>query len=180
MISGEAKAAYLYDASPAAAFKPVYLSSGVTDVRFLPDSLGFLASIVIVLEDGAYCLYDSDGKPKAEFVYSPNRAMKVEISGEDRNAFLYNTVQEPGFEVTFLNSGTAGVQFQADERGRVIVLLLRDDGEVNAYDDGGTLLDSEPVPQPAPVPDGSQPASPVGRSLDKSSLINALKTGVDW
>jgi len=147
VVSGDNQAAYLYDISDMPAFDPVYLGSGVLDVQFQADDMGQLTGITTVLDDGVCYLYDPSGKPTGQIAFSPDRTRKVDISGDDREAYLYDTSDPPAFEPVYLGAWVAGVQFQADDQGQLVIMVLNEDGSVNSYDSSGKLIDSQPAPQ---------------------------------
>ncbi|MCX5795645.1 MAG: hypothetical protein NTY77_09145 [Elusimicrobia bacterium] len=184
VVSGESQMAYLYDTAYVPAFDPVYLGSGVNDVQFQLDDQGQLDGIVTVLDDGALNMFDQNGKPTGQIVYSPDRTRRVDISGDDRDAYLNDTADSPAFDPVFLGAKVLAVQFQSDELGRLVVLVLNEDGSTNSYNSYGTLIDSQPAPQAASATDdqaGASAASSVGQGLEKSALFNALKTGnISW
>jgi|GEM_PF-4620725 len=186
VVSGDSNAAYLMDtADVPPAFDPVYLGSGVSDVQFQTDDQGQL-TIATVLDDGAMNLFDQNGKPTGQVLFSPDRTRKVDISGDNQDAYLYDTSDSPAFDPVYLNSQAVAVQFQSDEDGQLVVLILNQDGSTNSYDSSGTFIDSQPAPQSDPVPatddqgDGSSTSS-VGQGLGKSASFNSLKTGaISW
>ena len=183
VVSGETKAAYLFDTTDVPAFDPVYLGSGVNDVQFQIDDQAQLTGIMTVLDDGVYNLYDPDGKPKAQIAFSPDRSRKVDISGDEREAYLFDTSDTPAFDPVFLGAGVAAVQFQTDELGQLVIITLNTDGSTNSYNGYGTLIDSQPAPQPDPAPasDDGTTTSSIGKSLEKSAMFNALQTGsINW
>ena len=183
VVSGDSKVAYLYDTtSVVPAFDPVYLGSGVNDVQFQMDDQGQLTGFVTVLDDGALNIFDQNGKPVEQIVYSMDRTRRVDIFGDNKDAYLYDTADPPAFDPVYLGSNAIGVQFQSDEIGQLVVLVLNQDGSTNTYDSYGTLIDSQPAPQPDPAPTGGGIINfSAGQGLDKSALFNSLKTGnINW
>jgi hypothetical protein len=183
MVSADGNAtAYLYDvdSNDMSPFSPVYLAASVSDVQFGTDDQGNM-TITIVLDDGVYCVFDQAGNPQAQVVYSPDQTRKVEISGANQDAYLYDidpNDQSP-FDPVYLNSGVSDVQFQADANGNIVVVVLDSDGSNNTYDAYGTNIGSQPDAQPS---SDSQSASlSISKSLEKSSLLSTLKTGnISW
>jgi hypothetical protein len=55
--------AFLYDTSGSNAFKPVFLGSGVKEVRFSNTSFGKPLQIMLELNDGTFQLFDDTGNP---------------------------------------------------------------------------------------------------------------------
>ena len=183
-MSGEAQRAYLYDTRYPAAFDPVYLGSGVNDVQFQLDDTGKLSGIVTVLDDSALNMFDPNGKPAGQIVYSPDRTRKVDISGDDRVAYLYDTSETPAFDAVYLGSAVAGVQFQADESGQMVILLLKQDGGANTYNAYGILIDSQPAPQ-AQTMSATQAKAPQGFMsavrMEMSAVFKALSSeSLNW
>ncbi len=63
-VYGDDKAAYLTDTTAAPAFTaPVYLASGVTEVRFQYNAAQSLTQILTIGADGSFQLFDSVGNP---------------------------------------------------------------------------------------------------------------------
>ena len=62
-VTGADKDAFLFDQSNPPAFKPVYLSSGVQDVKFSNPRNGKSPQIAVVLADGSFDLFDDKGQP---------------------------------------------------------------------------------------------------------------------
>jgi hypothetical protein len=176
--------AYLYDIDPndMSPFAPVYLCSGVNDVQFQTDDQGNL-TVTAVLDDGVYCVFDSAGNPQAEVVYSPDQTRKVEISGTNQDAYLYDidpNDQAP-FDPVYLNSGASEVQFQADANGNVVVVVLNADGSATTYDAYGNNIGNQPAPQSNVDQSNNASTLSVGKSLEKSPLLGTLKTGnINW
>ncbi|MCX5788888.1 MAG: hypothetical protein NTX64_10350 [Elusimicrobia bacterium] len=185
IVSGDEQKAYLYDTAPAPAFSPVYLGSSVNDVQFQLDNSGKLDGIVTVLDDGALNMFDPNGKPVGQVVYSPDRTRKVEISGDDRVAYLYDASPTPAFGAVYLGTTVAGVQFQTDESGRLVILTLNEDGSSNTYDANGVLIDSQPAPQQLGQASSAQKDGSQGiisaTSLEKSASFKTLSSeNVGW
>jgi hypothetical protein len=174
--------AYLYDIDPndMSPFSPVYLAAGVNSVQFGTDDQGNPA-ITIGMDDGVYSVYDWNGNAQAEIVYSPDQTRKVEISGSNQDAYLYDidpNDQSP-FDPVYLNSGVSDVQFQADGNGNIVVVVLNSDGSNNTYDAYGTNIGSQPAAQPSS--DDQSASLSISKSLEKSSLLGTLKTGnINW
>lgn len=55
--------AFLYDISGNNAFKPIYLGSNVTDVKFSKSQNGGSSQILLMLKDGSFSTFDSNGNP---------------------------------------------------------------------------------------------------------------------
>ncbi|MDE2314294.1 MAG: hypothetical protein KGL04_08980 [Elusimicrobia bacterium] len=61
VVSGQNEDAYLYDTATPPAFDPVYLGSGVTEVRFENNADGSISEILTITGDGGFQVYDRDG-----------------------------------------------------------------------------------------------------------------------
>jgi hypothetical protein len=169
--------AFLYDIDPndMSPFSPVFLGNGVTDVQFQTDDQGQL-TIEVFFDDGAYNLFDGNGNPAGQSVYSPDGTRRVDITGTSQDAYLYDTSDAPAFDPVYLGSNVAAVQFQTDANGQLVVLTENQDGSTNSFDGNGNPIVSQPAPQPNSVSNLS-----VGKSLEKSSLFGTLSTGnVAW
>ncbi len=55
--------AFLYDISGDNAFKPIFLGSNVTDVKFSNPKNGGSSQILLMLKDGSFSTFDADGNP---------------------------------------------------------------------------------------------------------------------
>ena len=180
MVSGEVKAAHLFDTSYAPAFDPVFLGLGVNDVQFQVDEQARLTGIMTVLDDGVFHLYDPNGKPTAQIVFSPDRTRKVEISGDEKEAYLFSAAEPADLSPVFLGFRVAGVQFQWDAAGQLVVVVRNEDGSVNSYNRSGILIDSQPA-QLSSAAVSAEPASAMGKSLEKSAAFTALQSGsLSW
>ncbi len=62
-VFGANRDAFLYDASEKQAFRPVFLASGVKDVRMSDDSTGRPLQILVEKEDGTFEVFDAQGRP---------------------------------------------------------------------------------------------------------------------
>ena len=183
-MSGEQQQAYLYDTNYPAAFDPVYLGSQVSDIQFQLDDAAKLSGIVTVLDDGALNMFDPNGKPVGQIVYSPDRTRKVDISGDDRAAYLYDASDSPAFDPVYLGSDVVGVQFQATEDGQTVVLVLNKDNSTNTYDAYGNLIGVLPAPQ-AQTMSATQAKAPQGFMsavrMEMSAAFKALiSESLNW
>jgi len=133
--------------------------------------------------------------PQEKTFYSADGTRTVQVFGENKDAFLYDTADPPAFEPKWLDSGVTDVRFKLDDQGQLVAIMtLKDDGGFNLFDKDGKSQNIAPAPQPQPVPalpapqplpalpapadgQGDDGASSVGQSLQKSSSFNALKTG---
>jgi hypothetical protein len=61
-VTGEDKDAFLFDKANPPDFQPVYLSSGVQDVKFSNSQNGKPLQIAVVLADGSFDLFDDRGQ----------------------------------------------------------------------------------------------------------------------
>jgi hypothetical protein len=61
-VTGDDRDAFLFDQSNPPVFKPVYLSSGVQDVKFSNSQNGKPLQIAVVLADGSFDLFDDRGQ----------------------------------------------------------------------------------------------------------------------
>jgi len=178
LVSGTENWAYLYDRSFNPAFQPKFLGRDVESVQFETDPAGRLTGIVIILEDGAYNLFDRDGNPESQIVYSPDRTRKLEISGEDRDAYLYDTAQQAAFAPVFLGSFVTSVQFQRDAQGQFVAVTLAEDGSVNIFDRFGSLLETRSTHvTTSNGEEGEVSISSVGAGLTESASFGTLTTG---
>ncbi|MFA6318659.1 MAG: hypothetical protein WC943_14725, partial [Elusimicrobiota bacterium] len=117
IVSGDDKIAFLHDSAYPIEFDPVYLGEGVHDVTFQVDGFNRLTGVMTVLDDGAYDMFDKDGRPAAKVVYSPDRTRKAMVSGPERDAYLFDAADPAAFNPVYLGSQITGVQFQKDEQG---------------------------------------------------------------
>ena len=62
-VTGSSGDAFLYDTAEPPAFKPVYLASGVKEVRFSNPKNGRVLQIMLILNDGSFDLFDDSGNP---------------------------------------------------------------------------------------------------------------------
>jgi hypothetical protein len=184
MVSADGnETAYLYDvdSNDMSPFSPVYLAAGVNSVQFGADDQGN-PNITLGMDDGVYSVFDWNGNAQAEVVYSPDQTRKVEISGSNQDAYLYDidpNDQSP-FDPVYLNSGVSDVQFQADGNGNVVVVMLNSDGSSNTYDAYGNNIGNQPVPSSDNSSSNAASLS-VGKSLEKSSSFGTLNTGnINW
>lgn len=185
-VTGENRDAFLYDVADPPAFEPMYLGSDVKDVQFQKGADGKLAGVSVMLEDGALNLFDQNGKATGQIVYSPDRTRRVEVGGEEKTAYLYDTASTPAFAPVHLGSKVTGVQFQSDEQGKLVVLTLSEDGSTRAFDKNGALLDTQAGVQTGEVSAaaegdaGAEPKSSIEKSMQDSDAYKTLKSGVRW
>jgi hypothetical protein len=113
--------------------------------------------------------------------YSADGSRMVQVVGDDKQAYLYDTADPPAFDSKYLDSGVTEVRFKSDEDGTLAsIMTLRDDGGFSLFDQDGNPLAT--VPTTAPVSDDGQgdqgtTTSSVGKGLD----LSALKTGnINW
>jgi hypothetical protein len=184
IVSGDSQVAYLYDISGAQAFNPVYLGSGVIDVQFQSDDSGTVIGITTYLDDGAYNLFDQNGQPQAEVVFSPDRTRKVEVSGSDQEAYLYDTSDAPAFDPVYLGAQVTGVQFQSDADGNLVVVVQSQDGSINSYDSYGNNIGTQQLDSTLSLSakGGDKASIPsAGKSLQKSPMFDSLNAGnISW
>jgi hypothetical protein len=62
-ISGNSRDAFLYDTAKKPAFSPIYLASGVKEVKFSNASNGRPLQVMLILNDGSFDLFDDGGNP---------------------------------------------------------------------------------------------------------------------
>jgi len=118
--------------------------------------------------------------PDAKAYYSADGTRTVQVSGDTKDAYLYDTAETPAFEPKWLDSGVTDVRFKLDDQGQLSnIMTLKDDGGFNLFDKDGNPQSIQPVPQS--LDDGPVTTSSVGKSLEKSAVLNGLKTGsVNW
>lgn len=68
-VTGPSQDAFLYDTAVPPAFKPVYLASGVKEVRFSNTQNGRTLQVMLILNDGSFDLFDDSGNPNAGASY---------------------------------------------------------------------------------------------------------------
>jgi hypothetical protein len=62
-LVGKNRDAILYDTADYPAFRPIFLDSGVEEVRFSDTGRGAPLQIILTLQDGSFEMFDSDGNP---------------------------------------------------------------------------------------------------------------------
>ena len=62
-VSGSGEDAFLYDTANPPAFQPIYLASGVKEVKISNTSNGRPLQIMLILNDGSFDLFDDQGNP---------------------------------------------------------------------------------------------------------------------
>jgi hypothetical protein len=112
--------------------------------------------------------------------YSSDGSRMVQVVGDDKQSYLYDTAATPAFDAKYLDSGVNDVRFKLDDQGALATIMtLTDGGGFDLFDKDGNTQNIQAVPQP--LSDGSATASTVGKSLDKSAVLNGLKAGsMSW
>jgi hypothetical protein len=62
-VTGSAQDAFLYDTSSTPSFQPIYLASGVKDVKLSNTTNGRPLQVMLILNDGSFDLFDDQGNP---------------------------------------------------------------------------------------------------------------------
>lgn len=62
-VTGSAQDAFLYDTSSSPSFQPIYLASGVKDVKISNTTNGRPLQVMLILNDGSFDLFDNQGNP---------------------------------------------------------------------------------------------------------------------
>jgi hypothetical protein len=171
-----------------------------------PDNLGD----TYIYQDGAYYQYNnSDGgvvlnpdptppvdvppgdptptDPNAKTFYSDDGSRMVQITGDDLEAYLYDTANPPAFQPILLATGVSDVKFKLNGSQLAQILTLTSDGSFSTFDQNGNSLDGHAQAQTfsgkvAALGDGQDqqqggPSSSVGQSLLHSAAFSALKAG---
>jgi hypothetical protein len=68
--------AFMYDGTNPTAFNPIYLASGVKEVKFSDTNNGRPLEIILVLNDGSYDMFDSRGTPYNPAAPEENEPLK--------------------------------------------------------------------------------------------------------
>ncbi|MBI5211197.1 MAG: hypothetical protein HY927_14590 [Elusimicrobia bacterium] len=124
--------------------------------------------------------------PESKSFYSDDGTRVVQVFGEKKDAFLYDTAEQAAFDPKWLDSGVTDVRFKLDDQDQLeTIMTLTEDGGFNLFDRDGNPQTIQPVGEPvdpAPLPDdgqgdgGTTPSS-LGQGLRQSGAFNALKTG---
>jgi len=62
-VVGQNRDAILYDTAKPPSFRPIFLDSGVEEVRFSDTGRGAPLQVILTLKDGSFEMFDADGNP---------------------------------------------------------------------------------------------------------------------
>jgi hypothetical protein len=116
--------------------------------------------------------------------YSADGSRMVQVVGDDKQAYLYDTAESPAFTSKYLDSSVTEVRFKLDDQGKLTAIMtLKDDGGFNLFDQDGTPQAMAPATAPAAAvsDDGQGGKGPTASSIGKSLDLSALKAGnINW